>query len=72
MATIQIEEKIEKNLKKASKLMGVKKNELVNRAFLYYFESIRDLLNLEREIEAWNALSDEAAQRMRMRSSPRT
>lgn len=68
MATLQIEEKLDENLKKASKLMGVKKKDLVDRAFLYYFESIRDFLNLKKEIEAWDALSDEAMRQMKTRS----
>jgi hypothetical protein len=64
MATIQVEEKINQNLEKTSKIMGIKKRELVDRALLYYFESMRDMIDLKRELNAWDRLSDEAMQAM--------
>lgn len=69
MATIYVEEKIDQNLQRASKLMGVKKKELVDRVFLYYFESMRDLFNFEKELNAWDKLSDEAMRGM-LKSPP--
>ncbi|MEK7481118.1 MAG: hypothetical protein AAB604_03405 [Patescibacteria group bacterium] len=60
MAIIHVEEKINQNLEKTSKIMGIKKRELVDRALLYYFESIKDMVDLKREFDAWDRLSDEA------------
>lgn len=68
MTTIQIEDKVDRNFKQASRIMRVKKKELIDRALLLYVESIRDLLNLEKEFDAWDALSDEAM--LRMTKSP--
>lgn len=64
MATIHVEEKINQDLKKASKLMGVKKKELIDRALLYYLGSVRDLLHFRKELDAWDELSDEAMQKI--------
>ena len=69
MATIQVEEKINKNFEKASKIIGVKKKELVDRALLFYLDSIRDMVDLKREFNAWDRLSDEA---MRMTAKSRS
>ncbi|OGF63006.1 hypothetical protein A2926_04600 [Candidatus Giovannonibacteria bacterium RIFCSPLOWO2_01_FULL_44_40] len=51
---------IQKELERASRLMGVGKKKLVDRALLLYLDSIRQQLGLFREFEAWDRLSDEA------------
>ena len=51
---------IQKELERASKLMGIGKKKLINRALLLYLESIRQRLDLVIEFEAWDKLSDEA------------
>ncbi len=40
--------------------MGINKKEFIERALLFYLESIRATLDLEKEFQAWDALSDEA------------
>lgn len=72
MATIYVEKKMDRNLQKASKLMGVGKKELIDRAFVYYFESMRDLFNFEKELDAWSRLSDEAMREMSKSSLSRS
>lgn len=45
---------------KASEVLGIKKQELVDRAVLLYLNNIDKYLALKREMKEWNALSDEA------------
>lgn len=51
---------IEKELDRASKVMGVNKKTLVDRALLLYLESIGQQVDLYKEFESWEKLSDEA------------
>lgn len=51
---------IQKELERASKAMGVDKKTLVDRALLLYLESIGQQVDLYKEFEAWDKLSDEA------------
>lgn len=44
----------------ASKVLGIKEKELVDRAVLLYLDSISKYLNLKQEMIEWDALSDEA------------
>lgn len=45
---------------KASEVLGIKKQELVDRAVLLYLDNIDKYLALKREMKEWDALSDEA------------
>ncbi len=57
---IQIEKKMQKDLKRASQLMGLKEEELAKRALLLFLDSIREQIELDEELRAWDAASDEA------------
>ena len=61
---IQIKEKLRKDIKKASKALGVGEQEIIDRALLLYLVSIQQNLELENEFRAWDMLSDEALQGM--------
>lgn len=51
---------IQKGLDRASKVVGVNKKTLVDRALLLYLESIGQQVDLYKEFESWDKLSDEA------------
>lgn len=44
----------------ASELLGVGKQELVDKALLLYLDNLSKFLDLKRELKEWDALSDEA------------
>lgn len=44
----------------ASKLLGMNKRELVDRAVLVYLDTLNSYLDLKKELSAWDSLSDEA------------
>ena len=47
-------------LKKASKILGIKSEELLNRALVVYLDEITKHLRLKKEMKDWDLLSDEA------------
>jgi len=58
--TINIDEYTADKVDKASKLLGIKKNELIDRAILLYLDNIEKYLALKKEMKEWDLLSDEA------------
>ena len=57
---IQIEKKLQRDLKRASQHMGLKEEEIATRALLLYLDSIWEKIELDEELRAWDAASDEA------------
>lgn len=57
---IQLEKKLNKRVRDASKIFGVDERQLVKRALLLYLDSLQKSFDLKREFDAWEALSDEA------------
>ena len=57
---IQIPKEMDKKLKKVSDLLGFEKQEIVDRALLFYLDTIQKQLDLKQEFKEWDALSDEA------------
>ena len=49
-----------KKVNEASKLLGIKEQELIDRAVLLYLDNISKYLNLKQEMKEWDILSDEA------------
>ncbi|MEK6959888.1 MAG: hypothetical protein AABX47_01830 [Nanoarchaeota archaeon] len=45
---------------KASSLLGIEKEELVDRAIQVYLDDIKKFLELKQELKVWDQLSDEA------------
>jgi len=58
--TMKISEDISEKINKAAELIGVKKQELIDRAILLYLDNISKYLDIKKEIKDWDALSDEA------------
>lgn len=55
-----VEKKIKKNISEVSRRMGIKEKELIDRALLLYLEGAKKILDVEKEFDAWDILSDEA------------
>ncbi len=58
MATITIPKKIEKELKSVSRDIGLSKEDLLTNAILYYFQILEKRLELKKELETWEKISD--------------
>ena len=57
---IHLSKEVDSELKSASKALGFKEDVMVERAVSFYLDSIRRQLALKRELNQWDALSDEA------------
>ena len=57
---IELSRDMKSRLSKVSSILGVKDKELVNRAILFYMDTISKQVELKKEISAWDRLSDEA------------
>lgn len=66
MTTATIQKELVKEAEKISREMGIDKKELLERALILYLESVKQQINLFREFEAWEKLSDEAMARMKL------
>ena len=55
-----IEKQLKKEVRHASRLMGINENEIVRRALVLYLRSIQNHISLRDELNAWDVLSDEA------------
>jgi len=61
---IQLKENLYDDVKTASRFIGVDEEELIDRALLFYLNSIQAEMDLEKELKAWDYLSDEALMSM--------
>ena len=57
---IELSRDMKSRLSKVSSILGVKDKDLVNRAILFYMDTISKQVELKKEISAWDKLSDEA------------
>lgn len=57
---IEIPNDISKEVGKVSKLLGIKEDQLVDRAILLYLDKVSKYLNFKKETDKWDYLSDEA------------
>lgn len=57
---IQITKEIDNKLKNASQTLGFNKQKLIERAVLFYLDTIQKQIALKQEFQAWDKLSDEA------------
>lgn len=57
---VHISRNVEKLLSEASKKSGFNAEEFVERAVLFYADTIQKQLSLKKEFEQWDGLSDEA------------
>ena len=63
---IQLERKLNKRVRDASKTFGVDQSQLVKQALLLYLDSVQKSFDLKKEIDAWDTLSDEALHGMKI------
>ncbi|MEK7569129.1 MAG: hypothetical protein AAB497_03380 [Patescibacteria group bacterium] len=52
-----LDEKMKKQVRFASKKLGVAESEIVKRAVSSYLGSFEDLVNLQKELHSWDILS---------------
>ncbi|MBS3176375.1 hypothetical protein J4457_04005 [Candidatus Woesearchaeota archaeon] len=57
---VELEKTTFQKVDRASKLLGIKKNQLIDRAVLVYIDNLSKYLDLKQELDAWDVLSDEA------------
>lgn len=56
----RLREDLDKRINDISKQFGVSKKELIDRAVVFYLDSVQRTMELKKELGAWDALSDEA------------
>jgi hypothetical protein len=56
---ITLQKQLKQEMRRASEIMGVSEEELTERAMRFYLASIHQELELERELQAWDQVSDE-------------
>ncbi|MEK7170577.1 MAG: hypothetical protein AAB767_04795 [Patescibacteria group bacterium] len=47
------------NIKNASKVLGMKEEDILERASRYYLDAIKGEVELQREFDLWEQMSDE-------------
>ena len=57
---IELSKSMVKKLNKVSSVFGVKDRDIVNRAILFYLDTISKQVGLKEEMASWDKLSDEA------------
>jgi hypothetical protein len=58
MIKINIPSKIEKDIKKISEKLGIDQRDFLINAILYYFQIMEKEIELKKELESWEKLSD--------------
>jgi len=53
---VEISKEIERELEETSKVIGLKKKELVNHALELYLDNLKRLRELKKEMKAWEEL----------------
>lgn len=64
MNTMLVNKKIKSELRNASRFLGLKEQDIFERALMFYLYSIKNKIALKKEMEAWDALSDEVFLKM--------
>ncbi len=54
-----LREDLNKRINDTSKRIGVSKKELIDRAIVFYLDSVQHTMKLKEELDAWDVLSDE-------------
>ncbi|MBW8048875.1 MAG: hypothetical protein FVQ77_00745 [Cytophagales bacterium] len=57
---IQISTEIDKKLKQVSDISGFSEKDIIERAILFYLDTIQKQMQLKSEFKEWDMLSDEA------------
>ena len=64
MNTMTVSKKTKSELRNASRFLGVKERDIFERALMFYLYSIKNKIAFKKEMEAWDALSDETFLKM--------
>lgn len=64
MNTMIVNKKIKSELRDASRFLGLKEQDIFERALMFYLYSIKNKIAFKKEMEAWDVLSDEAFLKM--------
>jgi len=59
----KLDEKMQRQIRVASKKLGVTEGEIVKRAISSYLGSFEDIVNLQRELRSWDILSAKSMRR---------
>ena len=54
-----LREDLDKRINNTSKQFGVSKKELIDRAIVFYLDSVQKTMELKEELSVWDVLSDE-------------
>ncbi|MBI2107817.1 hypothetical protein HYT54_01710 [Candidatus Woesearchaeota archaeon] len=57
---IEIQKDTSRKIEETAKLLGLKREDLVDRAVMVYIDGISKYLELKKELNEWDVLSDEA------------
>ncbi|HLD05252.1 MAG TPA: hypothetical protein VJG90_06045 [Candidatus Nanoarchaeia archaeon] len=57
---VELSKETSNKLEKAAQALGTEKNKLIEKAIQHYLESLKQHAHLKQEMNAWDALSDEA------------
>lgn len=57
---LELPKETTEKITEASKILGMKSQDIIDRAVLVYLDNIRNFLKLKEELAAWDKLSDEA------------
>lgn len=57
---INIPKETKKKVEAASKTLGFREDEIINRAVLLYLDNIEKYLELKKELKEWDELSEDA------------
>ena len=57
---IELSRDTKSKLSKVSSILGVKDKDVVNKAILFYLDTISKQMELKKELSSWDELSDEA------------
>lgn len=57
---IELSRDTKSKLNKVSSILGVKDKDVVNKAILFYLDTISKQMELKKELSSWDELSDEA------------
>ena len=58
--TLALSPAVSKKVRLASKAFGINEKDLFQNALVFYLEAMRPYLDLKREVDGWENLSDEA------------
>jgi len=58
MTTITVPKKLEKEIRSASKKLGLSKEDLLLNALLYYLQLLEKKVELKKELESWERTGD--------------